>query len=181
MQDKTLKMISVILGSTIQQQGHVSAIAVQVLIMLLLRCSEKETLLKLGYCITYQKDNGFHVGICNSVDLNRLEIITDNYIRLPKNVSDLDDYMCGPTNGQGPVCSQCADGFGLAVFSILDIHVPTALVYGMEYLSIYSWSLYHLLFSTSLLYFSISMSPQLLWWPLSFSVRLLFHHSLPWF
>lgn len=47
-----------------------------------------------------------------------LEITKDNYIRLPSNVSDLNGYMCGPMNSKGLLCSQCEDGFGLAVFSI---------------------------------------------------------------
>ena len=84
----------------------------------IVKCNEKEALLKLGYCMTYEEESGFHVGICKNVEINSLEITTDNYIRLPNNVSDLNDYMCGPMNRQGPVCSQCADGFGLAVFSI---------------------------------------------------------------
>ena len=84
----------------------------------IVRCTEKEALLKLGYCMTYERESGFHVGVCKNVEINSLNITTDNYIRLPNNVSDLNDYMCIPMNRKGPMCSQCTDGFGLAVFSI---------------------------------------------------------------
>jgi hypothetical protein len=68
--------------------------------------------------MTYEEESGFHVGVCTNVEVDSLNITRDNYIRLPNNISDLNDYMCGPMNRQGPMCSQCDDGFGLAVFSI---------------------------------------------------------------
>ena len=82
------------------------------------KCTEKGALLKLGYCMTYEEESGFYIGVCNSGKTDSLEITADNYIRLPSNVSALNDYMCEPMNRQGRMCSQCADGFGLAVFSI---------------------------------------------------------------
>ena len=84
---------------------------------LIIKCREKEALLKLGYCMTYEEGSGFYVNPCDNV-VSSLKRTKGNYIRLPNNVSDLNDYMCVPMNRQGPMCSQCADGFGLAVFSI---------------------------------------------------------------
>ena len=84
----------------------------------IVRCAKKVALLKLGYCMTYEEGTGFHVGHCGSVNVSGLNITNDNYIRLPDNISDLNDYMCGPLNRQGMMCSQCADGFGFAVFSV---------------------------------------------------------------
>ena len=87
----------------------------------IIKCAKKEALLKLGYCMTYEEEGGFYVGLCDNVNLKSNSLINtteDNYIRLPSNVSDLNDYMCGPMNRKGLVCSQCADGFGLAVFSV---------------------------------------------------------------
>ena len=83
---------------------------------LVVRCSEKEALLKLGYCMTYDHESGFYVNPCDNI-VSGLNTTNWGYIRLPNNVSDLNDYMCGPMNRQGPMCSQCTDGFGLAVFS----------------------------------------------------------------
>ena len=83
------------------------------------KCTKKEALLKLGYCMTYEEDSGFHVARCNSGQVSSLNLTPDNrYIKLPSNVSDLNDYMCGPTNRKGRTCSQCIDGFGIAVFSV---------------------------------------------------------------
>ena len=81
----------------------------------IVKCTKKEALLKLGYCMTYEEESGFYVCLCDNVKLNTTE---DNHIILPSNVSELNNYMCGAVNRKGPVCSQCADGFGLAVFSI---------------------------------------------------------------
>ena len=147
----------------------------------IVRCTEKEALLKLGYCMTYQEDSGFHVGICKNV---KLIVLKQSQITISGFPTMFLTLMITCVDQQTDKI-QCVVGVQMALVlqsSLLDIHVPTALVYGMECLSIYSWSLYHfkLLSSILLSYFRISMSPQLLWWPLSFSVRQLFHHSLPW-
>ena len=34
------------------------------------------------------------------------------YRLLPENISELNDYMCGPLNRKGYLCSECIDGFG---------------------------------------------------------------------
>ena len=83
----------------------------------IVKCSEKEALLKLGYCMTYEEGRGFYVNPCDNI-VSSPKKTKDNYIRLPNNVSDLNDYMCGSMNRQGPMCSRCADDFGLAVLSI---------------------------------------------------------------
>ena len=41
------------------------------------------------------------------VTSDSLERATDNYIRHPNDISDHNDYVCGPMNRRGPVCSQC--------------------------------------------------------------------------
>ena len=83
----------------------------------IVKCGKKEAVLKQGYCMTYEEGGGFYVHPCENM-ISSLNITKNNYIRLPNNVSALNDYMCGPMNRQGLMCSQCADGFGLAVFSI---------------------------------------------------------------
>ena len=40
-----------------------------------------------------------------------------NQVILPRNLSQLNDYMCGPLNRKGHLCSECADGFGPSVTS----------------------------------------------------------------
>ena len=39
------------------------------------------------------------------------------YTKLPKNISELDDFMCGWMNRTGLLCSQCKSGLSLAVLS----------------------------------------------------------------
>ena len=40
------------------------------------------------------------------------------FITLPDNVSELNNYMCGPMNRNGLVCSECIEGYSLSFFSI---------------------------------------------------------------
>ena len=39
------------------------------------------------------------------------------YIKLPSNVSSLNEIMCGPLNREGLLCSKCKDGYGIALYS----------------------------------------------------------------
>ena len=39
------------------------------------------------------------------------------YVKLPRNVSDLNDFVCGGLNRTGLQCGQCQPGLGPAVFS----------------------------------------------------------------
>ena len=39
------------------------------------------------------------------------------YIQLPNNISELNDFMCGPMNRKGRVCSECIDGFAPSVIT----------------------------------------------------------------
>ena len=40
------------------------------------------------------------------------------YIKLPDNISELNDYMCGPMNRKGFLCKDCIDGFAVSVTSV---------------------------------------------------------------
>ena len=135
----------------------------------IVRCTEREALLKLGYCMTYEERNGFYINPCDSV-ISGLNITKNNYIRLPNNISALNDYVCGPMNRQGPMCSQYTNGFGLTVHSIgHTCSICTGLWYGTPlYLFIEFVPITIFYFIVIL---STSMSCQLLWWPLSFLVR----------
>ena len=39
------------------------------------------------------------------------------YIKLPRNVSSLTEFMCGPLNREGLLCGKCKDGYGTALYS----------------------------------------------------------------
>ena len=82
------------------------------------KCTEQGALLKFGYCMTYQEGEGFFVGLCDYFKFNSYETAKDGYITLPSNLSELNDYMCGPLNRKGVICSECIDGFGPSVTSV---------------------------------------------------------------
>ena len=86
----------------------------------IIKCTEEGPLLQFGNCATYDEQAQLlsiakcpyfeHNGYCNNVT-------TSGYIQVPRNLSQLNDYMCGPLNRKGLVCSKCADGFGPSVTS----------------------------------------------------------------
>ena len=53
----------------------------------------------------------------NYFELDGYKLSIPGWIQIPRNLSQLDDYMCGPLNRKGLVCSECADGFGPSVTS----------------------------------------------------------------
>ena len=84
----------------------------------ILTCQQDEPLLSAGYCATYNNQTK----LVSIIEYPYLQTIGYNYtshgsILLPRNLSQLNDYMCGPLNRKGLVCSECADGFGPSVTS----------------------------------------------------------------
>ena len=53
--------------------------------------------------------------------LPSVHIVSDSdpgYIELPLNVSKLTEYMCGPLNRKGLLCTECIDGFSTSFISL---------------------------------------------------------------
>ncbi len=78
-----------------------------------LKCLPNERVsLCVGFCMTYT-DNQTLVGKCpyNVGRRNESDVV------LPKNVSELNEFMCGPMNRTGLLCSQCKTGFTNSVLS----------------------------------------------------------------
>ena len=75
---------------------------------------------ELGYnlCMTYDESTIISIGFCPYFDLSNYNISKPGYISLPDNISELNDFMCGPMNRKGLVCSECIDGYGPSVTSI---------------------------------------------------------------
>ena len=81
-------------------------------------CRDTKVLINFGYCMTYNENNGItSLGKCTSFLIHDRNVSERSYLLLPKNVSELNDYMCTPMNRKGLVCSECIDGFGPSVFS----------------------------------------------------------------
>ena len=80
-----------------------------------IKCGLNFSLLHLGYCMTYNRSTeATAFGPCPYI----AQYITSvNYIQLPKNVSLLDEFMCGPLNREGELCGKCKDGYGTALYS----------------------------------------------------------------
>ena len=85
-----------------------------------IKCKGKMVLLKVGYCATYEKGEGVSISKCPYYQLKgpTVSISEPGYIELPYNISELNDYMCGPMNREGFLCKDCIDGFGPSITSV---------------------------------------------------------------
>ncbi len=70
-----------------------------------------------GDCMTYW--NSINTTVLGRCPYNLFQRDTPSvYLKLPSNVSELNDYMCGTLNREGLLCGQCKSGFSPAVFSL---------------------------------------------------------------
>ena len=81
-----------------------------------INCTENGPILFFTYCATYSVNNvtsSLSFMKCHYSQRNTYNnMISSGYISLPVNLTELNDYMCGPINRKGLVCSECADGYG---------------------------------------------------------------------
>ena len=87
----------------------------------LCECS-KQVLLLLGSCMTYDlSHNSTFRGDCpfsNTISFPESSLVHGgHYIKLPQDVLELNEFMCGKLNRTGLLCSQCKPGLGPAVLS----------------------------------------------------------------
>ena len=81
-------------------------------------CANDRAFLSYTFCLTYNgKTNTLSVSFCVYFELSGHNISEPGFIILPDNISELNDYMCGPMNRKGIVCSECIDGYGPSVTS----------------------------------------------------------------
>ena len=81
-------------------------------------CNEQqEASLEFGYCMTYEEGEGTFLGVCGSFLAHGRNASDRLYLDLPGNLTDLNDFMCGPMNQKGLICSECIDGFAPAITS----------------------------------------------------------------
>ena len=79
-----------------------------------IKCSSKQTLLYFGFCMTYENET-MECAKCPYVA--EYPTADQVYIKLPQNVSLLNDFMCGPLNREGTLCGRCKPEYGPAVYS----------------------------------------------------------------
>lgn len=79
------------------------------------KCIKQRAFLKYNYYMTHSKEIGLSF-LRNSFyydapDLND-PASQSGFIELSSNISELNNYMCGPADRKGFLCSECIDGFG---------------------------------------------------------------------
>ena len=84
---------------------------------IMVKCTDQGVLLHLGYCAT-ETNGDIFITKCHYFQLEGHNVTEPGYIRLPDNISELNDYMCGPMNRKGLLCKDCIDGFGPSVTSL---------------------------------------------------------------
>ena len=98
------------------------------------RCFDNKAYLSAGFCATLDTNTDFDSDILSLGECPSYYGFTYTkqgrfwFIQLPDNVSELNDYMCGPLNRKIRLCSECMQGcmgMDLAplqlVFSILNV------------------------------------------------------------
>ena len=80
-------------------------------------CTDQGVLLNFGYCAT-ETNGEIYVSSCHYFQLDGHNVTEPGYIRLPDNITELNDYMCGPMNRKDLLCKDCIDGFGPSVTSL---------------------------------------------------------------
>ena len=86
----------------------------------LVKCVNNKGLLRYNYCMTYKKETNtlsVATSVCTYFELSGHNISEPGFISVPDNISELNDYMCGPMNRKGILCSECIDGYGPSVTS----------------------------------------------------------------
>ena len=85
------------------------------------KCTDGGALLKIGSCMTFDEGSNItSLGRCSyfQLDPTQHNITEQRFISLPSHLSDLNDYVCGPMNRQGLICSECIEGFAPSLTSI---------------------------------------------------------------
>lgn len=72
-------------------------------------------------CMTYDNDTGeTTVGKCPYMMLSRQHegLLESGFIDLPENISELNEFMCGPFNRMGYLCHKCKPGYGITIANV---------------------------------------------------------------
>ena len=85
-------------------------------------CANNRAFIRYTYCMTYNEViNTLSASFCLYFELSghNTSDFAPGFINLPdnNNISKLNDYMCGPMNRKGLVCSECIDSYGSSVTS----------------------------------------------------------------
>ena len=81
-------------------------------------CSDQGALLEMGSCTTHNRDKGTVIAQCLYFQKKGYKVAPRGYIILPDNITQLNDYMCGPLNRKGILCTECINDFGPSFASL---------------------------------------------------------------
>ena len=82
------------------------------------KCTPNNVKLSVGYCMTRDAKESLFVTKCPYFQLKGHNVSDPGNFKLPDNVSELNDYMCGPMNRKGFLCEDCVDGFAVSFTSM---------------------------------------------------------------
>ena len=86
-----------------------------------MKCTEHDILLAFGIYATQKlltTKKSSSIAEYPYFELEGHNVTEPGYIRLPDNISELNDYMCRSMNRKGLLCKNCIDGFGPSVTSL---------------------------------------------------------------
>ena len=83
----------------------------------LLMCKGQDMIMKSDYISTYDENKKIITLSPIASDCKLFNEITKppGYVLLPRNLSKLNEYMCGPLNRKSYLCRECVQGYGLAI------------------------------------------------------------------
>ena len=81
----------------------------------LLTCEGQDTIIKSDYISTYDENKKIITLSTNKCKLSNKTTKKSGYVFLPRNLSRLNEYMCGQLNRRGYLCRDCVHGYGLAI------------------------------------------------------------------
>ena len=82
------------------------------------KCSRSSALLRIGNCITYNHvTEDTEIGLCPYLSKHFNLQRDNNYLWLPNHTYNLTSFMCGSLHRTGPLCAECEDGLGPALYS----------------------------------------------------------------
>lgn len=99
-------------------------------------CTDSGVSAAVGYCATHQENIGTFFAECVYFQLPNGNVTSGGYFSLPNNVTELNEYMCGPMKRTGLVCSECIDGYGPQSLHLV-ISVLNVLIHGVEHCSMF--------------------------------------------
>ena len=84
----------------------------------LLTCEGKDAIMISSSIATYDENKKIITLSPNHCKLFNETIEQPGYVLLPRNLSRLNEYMCGPLNRKGYLCKDCVNGYGLAITTV---------------------------------------------------------------